>query len=63
MEDFISNLELVFEMPSDRAFATMLDLCYEETKAEVFDVLRRSHFLNVSLDESSTIKRDRIVNI
>jgi hypothetical protein len=63
MKDFISNLEPAFEMPSNRPFVAMLDLCYEETKAEVFDVLWRSHFLDVSLDESSNIKRDRIINI
>jgi Protein of unknown function (DUF 659)/hAT family C-terminal dimerisation region len=64
MKDFILNLEPAFEVPSNRTFATtVLDLCYEETRAEVFDVLRRSHFLNVSLDESSNIKRDRIINI
>jgi hypothetical protein len=64
MKDFISDLELAFEIPSDRTFATtVLDRCYEETKAQVLDVLRRARVLNISLDESSNINRDRIINI
>jgi hypothetical protein len=61
-KDFISNLEPAFELPSNRTFRLFVTRT-QETKAEVFDVLRRSHFLNVSLDESSNIKRDRIINI
>lgn len=64
MKDFISDLEPAFKMPSDRTFATtVLDICYKETKGQVLDVLRRSRSLNVSLDESSNINRDRIINI
>jgi Protein of unknown function (DUF 659) len=64
MKDFISDLEPAFEIPSDRTFATtVLDRCYEETKAQVLDVLRRARVLNISLDESSNINRDRIINI
>jgi hypothetical protein len=63
LKGFITGSEPAFEIPSNRTFAaSILDICYEETKTKVLDALQRARILHISVDESSNIRQDRIIN-
>ncbi|KAL2825332.1 hypothetical protein BDW59DRAFT_146427 [Aspergillus cavernicola] len=58
------GLEPAFRPPDRRAFGNkILDLCYSETKSQVEEILGRTRTINLIVDESSNISRDRIMNL
>lgn len=64
MKSFIAELEPAFEIPDRKAFAgRILDLCYNETKSQVEEILGRTRTINLITDESSNMSRDRIINL
>jgi hypothetical protein len=64
MQEFIRKLQPDFTPPSAKTIGgRLLDLCYDETFNEVLDAIKRSeNGINISMDESSTSVRDRIIN-
>jgi hypothetical protein len=64
MNKFISSLAPAFKIPDRDAFAgRILDPCYTETKAQVEEILKHARVINLIIDESSNINRNRIMNL
>jgi hypothetical protein len=57
------KLNSIYHPPSAYLLTNrLLDNCYGETWNEFLHVLKNCEVLNVSVDESSTINRDRVIN-
>jgi Protein of unknown function (DUF 659) len=63
VKKLIKKLNSAYDPPSAYLLANrLLDDCYGETWDEFLHVLKGCEVLNVSVDESSTINRDRVIN-
>jgi hypothetical protein len=63
MKQFLRKLNLTYTPPSGYILAhRLLDECYKETWNQLMQILKGCEFLNVSVNESSTINRDRVIN-
>jgi hypothetical protein len=63
MRAFINSLEPAYTLPSrERIGGNLLIECYNEIRAQVLENIRNNDFINVSIDESSTTVRERVIN-
>jgi Protein of unknown function (DUF 659) len=63
MKKLLKKLNPAYDPPFSYLLANrLLDDCYNETWNEFLDVLKAYDVLNVLVDESSTINRDRVIN-
>jgi hypothetical protein len=63
MRALINVLQPAYIPPDRRTIGDSLFIeCYNEIKAEVLKNIRQNDFINVSIDESSTTIRERVIN-
>ena len=61
---FHKKLNPVYTGPSRKVLSTtILNECYQETRNDVFGIVKRSNIINLITDESSTSARDRVINL
>lgn len=64
MKEFIKALNSNYTIPSRQRFAeSILDDCYSHTQSKVYKQLDQSQYLNVTVDETTDIRKRRIMNI
>ncbi|OXV08749.1 hypothetical protein Egran_03491 [Elaphomyces granulatus] len=64
MKEFIKALNPNYTIPSHQRFAeSILDDCYAYTQNQVYQQLNKSQYLNVTVDETTDIRKRRIMNI
>jgi hypothetical protein len=63
MRAFITSFKSAYTPPDRISVGSKLLIeCYNETRTEVLENIRSSNWINVSLNESSTITRERVIN-
>jgi hypothetical protein len=63
MRALINALQPIYTLPNRKTIGdSLLIECYNETKAEVLKNIRQNNFINVSINKSSTIIRERVIN-
>jgi hypothetical protein len=62
MRDLISALNSTYQIPSRQRIAgDLLDEAYNELREEVIKELRRTKFLNVTVDETTNIRAQPVI--
>lgn len=62
MRDLIHALSPTYQIPSRQRIADdLLDEAYNETREEVLKELRKTEFLNVTVDETTNIRFQRVI--
>jgi hypothetical protein len=63
MQEFLHILKSAFASPlSSLVGDRLLNECYEETWKEVLAVIKKNKVLNVFINESATVTKERVVN-
>lgn len=64
MRRFISALNPQFKIPSRSTISdSLLSQCYKTTRDQVLAALAKSRYINITVDESTDIRRRRIMNM
>jgi hypothetical protein len=63
MRAFIASLEPAYTLSNrHRISNSLLTECYNETRAEVLENIRNNDFINISINKSFIIVRERVIN-
>ena len=64
MSRFLKQLNPGYTAPSSKALSTtVFNDCYQETRNDVFSIIKRLNIVNLITDESSTSTRGRVINL